>query len=342
MICHSQNRLLGAVLIFVFAGLVAAQQINPLRRPSSPRPTANIVLATSAVKERNVRAHMEFLASDALQGRGSATQYELIAGEYIASQLHQFGIEPAGDSGASGKRSFLQKVIVEKQQLKTWNVVGELRGRDRRLAKGVVVLSAHMDHLGIRPSDTGDTIYNGADDDASGVTAVLELARALGTGPRPRRTVYFVLFGSEESGGYGAHFFVDNLRFPLADIVANLEFEMIGRPDAKVPANALWLTGYDRSNLGDALAKRGAFLLPDPHPEENFFRRSDNYALARRGIVAHTVSSFGLHPQYHQPDDELRYIDFVHMTRAINSMIRPVRWLVNSDFQPHWFEGKKP
>jgi aminopeptidase YwaD len=444
--------------------------------------------AAAQVSERNVRAHMEFLASDAMQGRGSGTQFELLAGQYIASQLQQYGVEPAGDTGGAGRKSFIQTVTLTRQafadapaltfsaagaekrwvhgremlatritaaQLKgalqklragekpapgafvlmtqgeagdarqlfsqasamgqqgaaavivaenavlrrnwaamgaklpelplmagagsgagnifvlstdafnelqasadgtqisfggtlapaetsyTWNVVGVLPGADANLSKEAVLLSAHMDHLGVGARRTEDVIYNGADDDASGVVAVLELARALG-GARPKRTVYFVLFGSEEKGGYGAQYFLSRPPVALTQMVANLEFEMIGRPDPKVAADTLWLTGYERSNLGAELARQGARLVPDPHPAENFFQRSDNYALARRGVVAHTVSSFGLHPEYHQPGDDLAHIDFAHMTRAINSMVTPVLWLVNSNFTPAWAEGKKP
>ena len=130
--------------------------------------------------------------------------------------------------------------------------------------------------------------------------------------------------------------------FPKEKLVANLEFEMIGRPDAKVAAEELWLTGYDRSNLGSEMAKRGAKIVNDPHPDQNFFQRSDNYTLARQGIIAHTVSSFGLHTDYHHASDEIKTIDFAHMTKSINSMVKPVQWLVNSNFVPTWNEGKKP
>lgn len=444
------------------------------------------------IRERDVRAHMEFLAGDAMQGRGSGTQFELLAGRYIASQLQQFGIEPAGETALSGKKTYIQTVNISRNSFaeapklsytsqnavktfehggkemfilrmtsagvagqlqkitlddkpragsiafiklregedvakvneklqalltsgaaaviieetsrwraqwnnfasrkisfttiskdpgglssnliivskdtanalaalsegtqieikgklaaaetqQTWNVVGKITGSDPRLSPEVILLSAHMDHLGVRANTPGeDKIFNGADDDASGCVAVLELARVLGNGKPPKRSVYFAFFGSEEAGGYGAQFFVDNLPFPKDKLVANLEFEMIGRPDAKVAAEELWLTGYDRSNLGSELAKRGAKLVNDPHPEQNFFQRSDNYTLARQGIIAHTVSSFGLHNDYHQPSDEVKTIDFNHMTRAINSMAEPVLWLVNSDFKPVWYEGKKP
>ncbi len=129
---------------------------------------------------------------------------------------------------------------------------------------------------------------------------------------------------------------------PLNTIVANLEFEMIGRADPAVKPDQLWLTGYERSNLGPQLALHGAKLVADPHPAQQFFQRSDNYALAKQGIVAHTVSSFGLHKDYHRPSDDLQHIDFAHMEQAIQSMVIPVKWLANSNFKPEWVEGKKP
>ncbi len=294
----------------------------------------------SVIDEKNVRAEMNFLAGDAMMGRQGGSVFEWIAAEYIGSQFMQFGLEPAGDVDASGRQTYVQAVT---DPMRTWNAIGKITGTDKKLLSEIILLSAHLDHLGMRenaPED--DKIFNGADDDASGTVAVLELARILGSGQKPKRTVYFVCFGSEEIGGVGAKYFVGNLPFPKEKLVANLEFEMIGRPDAKVKPEELWLTGYERSNLGPELAKRGAKLVQDPHPEQNFFRRSDNYTLAKQGIIAHTVSSFGIHKDYHQASDEIRTIDFVHMTRSINSMIESVQWLVNSDFKPTWNEGKKP
>jgi hypothetical protein len=225
----------------------------------------------------------------------------------------------------------------------TWNAIGKITGTDAKLSSEVVVLSAHLDHLGLRENTPGDDkIFNGADDDASGTVAVIELARVLAAGKKPKRTVYFVAYGSEEAGGHGSRHFVENLPFPKEKLIANLQFEMIGRPDPKVKADELWLTGYERSDLGPELAKRGAKLVQDPHPEQNFFQRSDNFTLARQGIVAHTVSSFGLHTDYHRVTDEVRTIDLGHMTRSINSMIPPINWLTNSDFRPAWNDGMKP
>jgi len=117
---------------------------------------------------------------------------------------------------------------------------------------------------------------------------------------------------------------------------------MLGRPDSKVAPGMLWLTGFERSDLGPTLAKQGAPLVADPHPEQNFFRRSDNYNLALRGVVAQTVSSFGLHTDYHRVTDEVSKIDFPFMTKSLNAMVKPVRWLANSSYRPAWLPGQAP
>ena len=430
--------------------------------------------AAGVIQESSVRAHMEFLASDAMNGRASGSRDEWIAVTYVASQLRRLGLEPMGDDGGYVQRIEIErpelsgppvltiagrkfthgdgmtvgsiaaptasgplvkhvkgtpapggaavlapvarevaselvaasiiltktggcgqvraagtalprlpartlgvpaapvrascvvlsdeaydavaaaeagapvalegpvKVIVKTQ---TWNAVGKLTGSDPARAQEVILLSAHIDHVGNgrTPAAAGaDNIYNGADDDASGSTAVLELAEAFAKGERPKRTLVFGWFGSEESGGTGSRYFADKPVVPLDRIIANLQFEMIGRPDPKVPPHTLWLTGYERSTLGPELAKRGAKLVQDPHPDQSFFTRSDNIQFARRGVIAHTVSSFGLHKDYHQPSDEIDTIDFAHMTDAIRSMVEPIRWLANSSFKPDWLPGQKP
>ncbi|GMV22796.1 MAG: hypothetical protein AMXMBFR57_27450 [Acidimicrobiia bacterium] len=225
----------------------------------------------------------------------------------------------------------------------TWNVMGKLTGSDPAQRDEVLVLGAHIDHLGRQERAAGDDkIFNGADDDASGVVAVMELAAALAQGPRPKRTIVFAGFGSEEAGGFGAGYFVDKPVVPHDAMIAQLQFEMLGRPDPMVPAEHLWLTGFERSNLGAELARRGAKLVNDPRPEQSFFTRSDNIRFARQGIVAHTVSSFNLHSDYHKVSDEVSTVNIAHMTRSIQSMLEPIRWLANSTFTPAWAPGGRP
>jgi aminopeptidase YwaD len=222
----------------------------------------------------------------------------------------------------------------------TFNAVGYLAGTDP--AAGTLLLTAHLDHLGVGRAVDGDAIYNGANDDAAGTTAVLELAHALAAGPALRRSVLFVCYGSEELGGLGSTYFGQHPPVPLKDLVANLEFEMIGNQDPKMPAGVLLLTGWDRSNLGPALKEHGALLGPDPYPEQHFFERSDNYSLALIGVVAHTAGGWGTPPTYHRPNDDLAHLDLAFMTRAIQSLIEPVRWLAGSDFRPQWNPGGQP
>jgi aminopeptidase YwaD len=152
----------------------------------------------------------------------------------------------------------------------TWNVVAQRPGSDAHQREQIILLTAHLDHLGAR--ETGaDKIYNGADDDASGSIAVLSLAEALAHGPALKRTVVFAWFGSEEAGGFGARYFVGKPVLPLEHIVANLEFEMIGRPDQTIAPHTLWLTGWERSDLGPQLARHGARHCCRPAPGREIF-----------------------------------------------------------------------
>jgi aminopeptidase YwaD len=222
----------------------------------------------------------------------------------------------------------------------TYNALGYLPGTDPDA--GTILLTAHLDHLGTGRPVNGDAIYNGANDDAAGTTAVLELAHALAAGPRPRRSILFVCYGSEEIGELGSTYFGEHSPVLLKSLVANLEFEMIGNQDPKMPKGVLLLTGWDRSNLGPELKAHGALLGPDPYPEQHFFERSDNYALALKGVVAHTAAGWGTVPTYHQPNDDLAHLDLPFMTAAIQSLVEPVRWLASSDFVPKWNPGGQP
>ncbi len=310
--------------------------------------------AVSIICATCIHADLSFLASDELHGRGSGTRDEHVAALYAASLFQSYGLAPAGDSGylehtplpahlsPRFEKYLKQNQFNQNRRSETWNALAWLKGTGPDADRQVILLTAHLDHLGLGKAYAGDSIYNGADDDASGTAAVLELARVLSRGPRPRRSILFVLFGSEELGGYGNQYFLQHPPIPLNQIAVNLEFEMIGRPDPKLPGRTLWLTGFERSDLGPTLTQHGAALSADPHPEQNFFARSDNYALAQQGIVAQTVSSFGLHADYHRPSDDLAHIDFEFLDQSIASMIEPIRWLANTDWKPEWKAGGKP
>jgi hypothetical protein len=194
----------------------------------------------------------------------------------------------------------------------------------------------------VHPVVQRDSVFNGADDDASGVTAVIEIARQLATGPRPKRTIVFAATTGEEIGLVGTRWYINHPVVPNAAIVANLEIEMIGRPDSLAGgAGRAWLTGYERSTMGEMLAAAGIPIVPDRRPQQNFFLRSDNIAFARMGIPAHTLSSFNLHGDYHQVTDDIAAVNWPHMAGVINAAVAAVRMLANGP-APQWKPGGRP
>ena len=240
------------------------------------------------------------------------------------------------------------KLILER------NVVGKIAGvgtpESPDLAKETVVYSAHFDHIGVseRPpraveGEESDLIRNGADDDASGVAAVLELAGAYKDARPPARTLIFLLVTGEEIGLVGTEYYLDHPVVPLEDTVCNLNFEMIGRPDELVGgAGRLWLSGYEYSTLADSIEKSGVAIAADARPDQHFFKRSDNYAFVKRGIVAQTLSTYNLHLDYHRPSDEADTLDFAHMEGCVRSAFRGFKLIVDGSIAPAWRPGIDP
>lgn len=249
----------------------------------------------------------------------------------------------------------LDTIPVEERVL-DGNIIGIIPGTDPVLGSEAVIVGAHYDHIGIgAPVEdsvfdaTGafvgmemDSIFNGADDDASGVVAVLEVGRALAAGEPLKRTVVLVLSTGEERGLLGTNYYIAHPVIPMEQTVADLQIEMIGRPDSLAGGvGGAWLTGYERSTMGDFLAATGSRIVPDQRLDQNFFGRSDNYAFAVLGIPAHTISSFNLHDEYHTVRDEVRLVDFIHMATVIESTIEMVREIANGP-KPEWHPGGAP
>lgn len=341
-------------LLLVFAGAALLCGCSAAASGSAAAP--------AQVREADVRAALSALAHDSMAGRGTGTEGAARAARFIARELRRHGARPA--YAGSGDSAYFQPVPITRragpdgrvrlglaasmaewaalpaeQRLLDVNVIGVIQGSDPALRDEAVLVGAHFDHEGIGTPVGGDSIFNGADDDASGVVAVLEIARALAA---PRRTVLLLLTTGEESGMLGTRWYADNPLVPLARTAADLQIEMIGRPDSLAggPGRA-WLTGYARSTMGEALAAAGSPLVPDPRPQMQFFLRSDNVVYACRGIPAHTLSSFNLHGDYHTPDDEVDRVDFGHMTRVIQATIEAVRMLADGP-RPAWTPDGNP
>ncbi len=222
------------------------------------------------------------------------------------------------------------------------NVVGWLPGRSRK--DEYVMLSAHYDHIGLKANTGDDVIANGADDDASGTTAVVELAKSLGArAVAPARSLLFVCFSGEEKGLLGSAAFAASPPVPLERIVADVNIEMIGRP-REGKRMAAWLTGEDFSDFKDYAArafKRAGVKLVTFGMARQLFRQSDNWSLAAKGVVAHSISAGSLHKDYHRVTDEVKKIDLEHMTRIIGALRELALELGNAKESPQYNEKGK-
>ena len=219
------------------------------------------------------------------------------------------------------------------------NVVAVLPGSDSTLRDTYVVFSAHYDHVGVRAHASGDSIFNGADDDASGTAAIVEVAEAFASLPQPpARSLIFLAVSGEEKGLLGSRYYSDHPTVPIEDIVANINIDMIGRnsPDSIVAIGQEFSSlGPLLQNVADEHGALGLTVAEDIWPEENFFFRSDHFSFARREIPAIFFFA-GVHEDYHQPSDEVEKLDVDKAARVA----RLVFWLGNaiaSDSQvPQW------
>ncbi|MEJ8801586.1 M20/M25/M40 family metallo-hydrolase [Pontibacter sp. H249] len=220
------------------------------------------------------------------------------------------------------------------EELQLTNVGGMIEGKRKN---EFVVFSGHYDHIGIQKPIDGDSIANGADDDASGVTAMMTLANYYKKQGKPERSILFVAFAAEEIGGYGSRHFSEQLN--PDEIVAMFNIEMVGKPSRFGP-NSAYLTGFERSSLGqlmqNSLQGTTYSIHPDPYPEQNLFYRSDNATLARLGVPAHTISSVQIDQDktYHTVNDEFEMLDMAHMTSMIRAIALASKSVVNGQETP--------
>lgn len=246
----------------------------------------------------------------------------------------------------SGNRIFIltssdpsQYQIHIKQQItrqSLTNIVGVLPGRS--LKNEYVIFSAHYDHLGIgKPDARGDSVFNGANDDASGTTAVITLAKYFSKLKNNERTIIFAAFTAEEVGEFGSAYF--SKQFDPEKVMAMFNIEMIGT-ESKWGKNSAYITGYERTDMGTILQKnleKSKFrFYPDPYPEQQLFFRSDNATLAKQGVPAHTISTSKMDSEkyYHQPGDEISTLDMQNMTEIIKSIAISAKSIIGGTDTP--------
>ena len=435
----------------VIAAAVAAAQVQP-------KVTAN-----------DLKADVSFLASDALEGRGTPSKGLDIAAEYIAAEFRRAGLEPAGDGGYFQTADFIsvssnvegveltleiggrkikvdrgsmtvanpgavnldnvpmgvmtdasqdmgdKPVLVNSPRMRSWgnghpplvvlvvpspggrmggapvlqpdpspyppvlmvwdaavrealtagaadvkvtahipapapqppvklrNVIGVLRGSDPALKDTYLVLTAHYDHLGIRGSGDGDHIFNGANDDASGTSSVIEIAKALAAlAQRPRRSIVFLTLFGEELGDLGSRYYCQHPVFPLAKTVADINLEQLGRTDDTEGPRLLQfnLTGFDYTDIAAFLSKAGERtgirVVKHEKNSDSFFARSDNAAFADAGVPSTTLSVSYIFPDYHRPGDEWPKLDYDNMAKVDDAVALGVYGIADSAEAPRW------
>ncbi len=282
----------------------ASQQLFPALS-AIERKGGNKIVWVAKEHEENFKIAQNYLGRPKIQDLGAVRNTKSII--YIL--------------GAHAPKTLSISANQKRETITMANVVGMLPSTV--ITDESVIFSAHYDHIGIEAPIDGDSIANGADDDASGTTAVIALARYFSKLKSNKRNLIFAAFTAEEIGGYGSKYFSSQL--DPDKVVAMFNIEMIGKP-SKWGQNAAFMTGYERSNFGKILQKNlegTSFQInPDPYPEQNLFYRSDNATLARLGVPAHSISTDQIptDPYYHTVNDEVETLDMANITAAIRGI----------------------
>lgn len=292
-------------------------------------------ITVADIDTTTVRKHLYTLASDAMEGRATGTPGIEKAAQYIEGEFKRIGLKTY-DTLKNYRQTFTFTNRRTKTEIKAFNVIGVLEGKSKK--NEYVVVSGHYDHLGIKVKEgQKDSIYNGADDDASGTTAVLALAEYFKKKNNNERTIIFVAFTAEEMGLIGSTHFgkdVDASKF-----VAGINIEMIGKQSNFGPKTA-WLTGFERSDFGKIIQKNlegtGYKLFPDPFKKFNLFFRSDNASLARLGIPSHTFSTgpIDVDVHYHKASDEAETLNVSNITETIRAIAVGTESIINGTDTP--------
>ncbi len=317
---HLQSLTLAAALAAASTSL-SAQAAGPIAK------------GAETITKEDVAHRIGVIAHDSMMGRDTPSPGLDKTAQYVADQFKKFGLKPGGDEG-----TFLQHYPLPSGDGTAPNTVGILEGSDPTLKNEYIVFSAHMDHVGIVP-DAEDSISNGADDDASGTTGIVELAEAFSQpGARPKRSIIFVTVSGEEKGLWGSSYFSENPPVPVEKMVANINLDMIGRNWT----DTIVAIGKEHSDLGATLNKVTAAhpelkmtAIDDIWPEEQFYFRSDHYNFAKKGVPILFFFN-GVHEDYHQVTDSPDKIDAEKEARILRLVYYLGQEIGNATEKPKW------
>ena len=282
--------------------------------------------STNFSNATNIGDHMNFLASDALKGRDTGSEGIDLAATFIIDIMQENKVKPYYKA---------YQDTLSNHETTAYNIVGVLEGNDPSLKEEVILVGAHYDHIGVINTQNGDSIANGANDNASGTATVLELARYFAKAGTNKRTMIFALFSAEEKGLKGSAHLAEKMKADGVDLYAVLNFEMTGAP-MKDKDYLVYATGFNNSNIGavsNAYSKEKIVGFLPTAEGYNLFKRSDNYPFYEVfKIPAHTFSTFDFtnFDHYHKVGDEAEIMDFSHMANVVNKMIPVVQGITNA------------
>ena len=276
--------------------------------------------------EKRVGEVISYLASDELQGRETGSQGIELAADYIETIFKSNGVGPYFKSYRDTLTNF---------EKPAYNLVGYIEGTDQQLKNEFIIIGAHYDHIGNADPVADDNIANGANDNASGTTTVLEIARYFGNYKNNKRSIIFALFSAEEKGLLGSKHLAKRLKDQNLDLYAMLNFEMVGVPLVGKDY-FMYVTGYEESNLADVFntyaEEKLVGFLPTAK-EFNLFKRSDNYPFHLEfGVPSQTFCTFDFtnFDHYHKVGDEVDLMDFEHMALLVNKTIPVLEDIINA------------
>ncbi|WP_350287105.1 M20/M25/M40 family metallo-hydrolase [uncultured Croceitalea sp.] len=278
---------------------------------------------------KEIESIVRFLASDELKGRDSGSEGIEVAAQFIEKRFDEQGLKPYFQTYRDTLSNFKKHA---------YNVLGMLEGTDPVLKNEYIVVGAHYDHIGTIKPEGGDAIANGANDNASGTTTVLELARYFAKHKTNKRSLIFTLFSAEEKGLLGSKHLAKKMKAEELNLYVMLNFEMTGVP-LKGKDYEVYITGYNMSNLaevGNGIAEGNLMGFLPTAKEYNLFQRSDNYPFYQEfGVPAHTFCTFDFTNfiHYHKVSDEAKLMDYYHMAGLVNKMIPVLEGIANAPTQ---------
>ena len=340
------------IIVLVFLGMLLlgcgsakVEETTILNPTNNPKGVRGKIMANAAVGSESIESSasqakvtsfstpmgiektMVFLTSDELQGRDTGSEGISMAAEYIGKVFEVNAIKPYFSSYRDTLTNYEGGIA--------YNMVGYLPGTDAKLKNEFVVVGAHYDHIGVIGNQGGDTIANGANDNASGTTVVLELAKYFGNKKINKRSLIFALFTAEEKGLLGSKHLANKLKEDGIDLYTMLNFEMLGVPMVN-KNHSLYLTGYELSNLAavsNSYAQKNLVGFLPKAKEFNLFRRSDNAPFHDVfNVPSQTYSSFDFtnFEFYHQVGDEVSQMDYDFMAATVNEVIPMLTGIINA------------